>query len=1029
MRKFKLLIIFVILANAIAVNSQEIDKKIFKKYFQDAEYFFLFEDYEKAIPLYLKLYDMDSTNANINYRLGISYMQSPINKYKSIKYLEKASLDFTDNYKDGSYKERNAYFDVFSYLGDSYRNDFEFDLAIEAYEKYEILLDVDDLFELKEVENDLQICKDAKALLLESANNIVNLTQVELLNETINSEYPDYSPVVSGNDSVMFYTSRRRYDKVDIEKAETVYDVLDEFYMEDIYFSYRGKDGKWVSAEKVTKDIDADEYTSTVSLSYDGKRLYLMRKDILTGDEDEGNIYVSEYQNGNWSFMKRLNSNINSSKWETHASENADGTILYITSDREGGYGGLDIYQSTKELGGDWGPVQNLGNVINTGFDDEYPFILPNDSTLFFSSKGHYNIGGFDVFRAEKIGTNNWSVPINIGYPVNTVSDDIFYNPLEDGSLVYTSLLTREGLGDFDIYRMTVTKGESMVFGDEEVFSSLSDSGDVNLASLYKLNEKIAKSTEAKEMFEEAVEKEPTILETKEDIVLEADSVIETKKELIKVPEEKYITLKGTLKLADNNKLDKRFLIKVIDNRNENIIADILPNIQDGKYEAKLKSGEYKIVFSGEGYKENTKHIIVPKEYGRSVIVVDAELNLIEVEEGEYYVIKNIFFDYGKFDLKRLGMIELEKLNKLMTDNESLYIEVVGHTDSKSSAKFNQILSEKRSRSVINYLVDKGIDAQRFISKGVGEDEHVAINENVDGTDNEAGRALNRRVEIKILNSDNNRIIVERIDIPENLKYTSSARARQKNYTYTILLMSQKTKYTKESYLNYKERVAKDNKFYYTLGTFDKKAKAVKLLNTAIDAGFPDARIVSEDELEKLLGSKKGIETQSQVGTTQDNTTTPLVTGKVYTIQLKALIKPVDLGYFKDLKNVKEHLCKDGFYRYTYLEIDNYDQAKQELLKVLDLGYVGAFIVDESRYARVEEKGNEQYTIQLKALRNPINIGFFSSLPGVQEHISNDGFYKYTYGKYYKMVAAKKELKKVQKYYPDAFVVNLNKFK
>ncbi|RLD47867.1 MAG: hypothetical protein DRI94_13365, partial [Bacteroidetes bacterium] len=629
------------------------------------------------------------------------------------------------------------------------------------------------------------------------------------------------------------------------------------------------------------------------------------------------------------------------------------------------------------------------------------------DTTLFFSSKGHYNIGGYDIFRVDCIGNNQWSVPINVGYPVNTMNDDVAYYPLKKGNIVYTALETVDGMGDLDIYRMYVTESDFSDFGDEEVFSSKVDSGDINLASLYKLNEKIANSPDTQELVQKAIQN-------------------------------RTVTLKGTLRLADNNKLDKRFSITILDNATNQVVKKITPDLLTGQYETKLIKNDYKITFSGKGYKDDEKSLKIPRGYIRSTIIVDGLLTPNAVEEGEYYVIKNIFFDYGKAELTRNAQIELEKLYKLMIDNSQMYIEVIGHTDSKSSAKFNKILSEKRSRSAINYLVSKGIDAQRFVAKGVGESQHIAINKNPDGTDNPEGRALNRRVEIKILNSDNNKIIVEKINVPENLKYTSSERSRQKPLKYTILLLASKNKYTKESYLNFKETKTVNNKYVYTLGEFDNKSKAIKLLNTAVDVGFPDAKIISLNKFNQLVnGNTNKHLIQQQLGeniTTNTNSNLPtneITNGKkVYTIQLKALIKPVDKNYFKDIKGVKEHLCKDGFYRYTYKEIDDYEQAQQELKDVLSKGYTGAFIVDVNKYSRLEANNNEQYTIQLKALKKPINIGFFSSLSGVQEHIGDDGLYKYTYGKYTKMTAAKKDLKKIaKKGYPDAFVVNIKKYK
>ena len=150
-----------------------------------------------------------------------------------------------------------------------------------------------------------------------------------------------------------------------------------------------------------------------------------------------------------------LNKNINTKYWESHAFVTEDGMHLVFASDRPGGFGGLDLYISHK-ADGDWGPAVNLGPEINTQFNEDRPFLMKNGKLLFFSSQGHQNIGGYDIFRSEIQSNGLWSRPENMGYPFNTPDDNIFFMPVGDGKSGYYSVLKETaGYGREDIYRIT----------------------------------------------------------------------------------------------------------------------------------------------------------------------------------------------------------------------------------------------------------------------------------------------------------------------------------------------------------------------------------------------------------------------------------------------------------------------------------------------------------------------------------------------------------------------------------------------
>ena len=208
--------------------------------------------------------------------------------------------------------------------------------------------------------------------------------------------------------------------------------------------------GKWTPPVNITPELmsDGDMYISC--LSDEGKLLVLSRDDNFNSD-----LYYSTFDGNAWSACRKMNRNINTKYWESHGFISDDGERLIFASDRPGGYGGLDLYISRK-TGGDWGPAVNLGPEINTQLNEDRPFLINNGKTLFFSSQGHVTMGGYDLFRSELQSNNIWSRPANLGYPLNTPDDNIFFMPAANGKSGYYSIYKEtEGQGNYDIYKIT----------------------------------------------------------------------------------------------------------------------------------------------------------------------------------------------------------------------------------------------------------------------------------------------------------------------------------------------------------------------------------------------------------------------------------------------------------------------------------------------------------------------------------------------------------------------------------------------
>lgn len=417
----------------------------YKNIYMEAEDNFANENYTAALPLYLKLDSLSKGNANINFKIGLCYLSGATYKAKSIPYFEEAIKNITQKYKEGDIKETQAPLSTYYYLAKAYHLNYQFDKAIEMYEKYinELGTSSKVATEIADVKHDIETCNNGKELVKNPKKvNIINL------GSALNSPYPDFSPVVSIDESTLIFTSRRQGGTSDVKLANGQ-------YFEDIYISHYVNDA-WQKAVSIGTNVNTYGHEATVNISADGQKL-LIYKD----DGGNGNLYLSELKGEEWGEPQYLGANINTQYWESHACFSADNRALYFVSDRPGGIGGRDIYKCLKLPNGEWSAPQNLGATINTPYDEDGVFIHPDGKQIFFSSQGHKSMGGFDVFSSIINDENGfWSEPINVGYPINTPDDDIFFVTTADGRRSFFSSDQEGGFGEKDIYMITYEENE-----------------------------------------------------------------------------------------------------------------------------------------------------------------------------------------------------------------------------------------------------------------------------------------------------------------------------------------------------------------------------------------------------------------------------------------------------------------------------------------------------------------------------------------------------------------------------------------
>lgn len=696
MKNILLLLIFAISFGAIAQDkSVPFDKKIFKERKDEFKvavgnleegnelYEAGFQYWSQAIPFYEKANSFNPNNATLNYKLGNCYLAS-IHKSKALDYLNKAYELNPTIAKDIHYKK-----------GRALQFQYKFDKALYEYGLFRKTLNNNtNAAEIVALNQLMAQCETAK-ILIDHPERV----WIDNLGKEINTEFEEYSPIISADESMIMFTGKRK------DGTALDIDPVTGKYFEDIFISEKDSEGNWAVARNIGKSINTKEHEATSGLSNDGLMLF-----IYLSRYGKGDIYFATKEETGWSKPKDLGKFINGkSSHETSACLSFDKKWLYFVSDREDGLGEHDIWKSPWDKEKErWGEAINLGNTINTDVNERAVFMHPDGRTMYFSSEGHSGMGGYDIFYSMMDDDGKWGEPVNIGYPISTPDDDVSFVLSASGKHGYYMSAKEEGFGDRDLYMITFL-GE---------------------------------------------EKKP-LLSTEDNLLASVAAPI--KEELIQpkvaISAKNLSILKGLVLDAETKKPVKS-LIDLVDNGTQTHISEFNNDAQTGKFLMSLPAGKnYGIAAKAEGYLFHSENFDIPADAGFKEYEKIIYLN--KIKKGVSIVLRNIFFDTDKYSLRPESKTELERLVQLLTDNPDLRIEISGHTDTHGSASYNQRLSEDRAGAVVDYLVAAGFGRERFEFKGVGEAKPLISDAEIakmkSKVDKEDADAHNRRTEFMII--------------------------------------------------------------------------------------------------------------------------------------------------------------------------------------------------------------------------------------------------------------------------------------
>jgi outer membrane protein OmpA-like peptidoglycan-associated protein/tetratricopeptide (TPR) repeat protein len=725
----------------------------------EGNYLFMEKNYHMALTSYEAAYQLDSMNANINYKIGLCYLNIPSKKKNAFRFLEKASKNISKGYDEDEPGMKSAPVDAIYYHAKAQHYSGNFNVAIDEFQKYQKIVGLKNKERNEDIERQVFMCKNAIEL-YKTPDDIT----IKNLGDSINSDYPDYGPVVNADESVMFFTSRRP-GSTGGERG------TDGQFYEDIYNSYKNADNSWSRASNLYSLINSNTNEATIGLSCDGHKLYLYK------DED---IYYSSLIGDSWSGLTSFGEEVNSKHFEAHITISSDGKSMFFSSDRPGGFGGTDLYRCTKLDNGKWSAPVNLGPAINTKYNEDAPYIHPDGKKFFFSSEGHNTIGGFDIFYADLAidagGNLKWEGPFSLGVPVNTTDDDEFYIPTSDGSHAYFSSAREGGVGDQDIYianmpsrikvdPLLLLKGIVSFDGKEEHPSGLDVSvfdGETNALIMnttpnyssgkYMMLLNPGQAGKKYKVNYEASGYQPvsfviTVEPGSPYKVIEKDIVFESLN-----PAEgsgKVVAVSGTVK-NQKGEFIPAVQISVKDNNTGVLLSSYTTNHDSGYYYFKVARGKnYNVSYEATGYLFQSQNVEIPKTNTTKSIQKNIVLEVLQT--GAKMVLNNIFFDLNKATLRKQSLVEIATVQKMLLENPKIIIEISGHTDSKGNDAINQKLSEARANSVVAYLVKNGVPATQLRAKGYGKAQPVAPNLLPNGKPNLSGMQLNRRVEMKIV--------------------------------------------------------------------------------------------------------------------------------------------------------------------------------------------------------------------------------------------------------------------------------------
>lgn len=739
MKIAKILIIFIVLLSSIAASAQS-----YREHRGDV-YFDRF-NYNKAIEQYLMVMEKEPENHFVMQKLAESYKYLNIDTASVNWY---AKLIATSKYEN---KDLFNYAAVLKTIGDYKKSDEYLKKYIAQKQESKYLLNDENIDEL---------LKDTFRF------------KITLI--AASSEFADFAPAYFGN-KIIFASSRQGTDFLHRE-----YERDGEAYLQ-LYVADTLAGGQLDSIRLFDNKLNTRYHEGPVCFCSADSTMYFTRNNykFLKGMSTDGQvklkIYTSKFTYNQWLKYAEntldsvgINVNLNKNDWRWvkefkynnknystgHPSVTKDGRIIYFVSDMPGGKGGTDIYACTRIGKNEWSEPQNLRE-LNTEGNEMFPFIHES-GVLFFASDGWPGLGGLDIFKANPDG-QRFEKPQNMGAPLNSKADDFGLIADQEAKTGYFSSNRPGGKGGDDLYHVIFNnKVEFVLAGtvsEKDTKTPISNA----VIHLTNTDDGSLTSVQADEngYYTTTINFNQTFnIQCVKGLYLPFSDQLNPKEiqmvndTVFYNMELDYYGIYGSVFLKGSGEKVPGVNIACIPTNSRDTIkytSDTLGNFKilldrDTDYDLRFAKKDF--------FALKANYSTVGRATGWINVNKFIELEIEKIELNKTIEIPNIYYDLGKWNIRDDAAVELEKVVEFMTDNATIYIELGSHTDARGSSKSNQILSQKRAESAVNWIVNHGIDTNRISAKGYGETK--IKNRCVDGVKcSEAEHQENRRTEIKI---------------------------------------------------------------------------------------------------------------------------------------------------------------------------------------------------------------------------------------------------------------------------------------
>lgn len=700
------IIVLIGLSFAVTVSAQSRQSK---KAFRKAARHYRNYEFSKAIPHLRSAVNLDPTDPFYAYLLGECLVETG-QLYASLPYFERA---FRKNQEVDPL--------VRYYLGCAYHISGEFGAALSHLNQFLETAEVG-----TSLYGDANVRKrQCEAGLILSERPAAPL-KIENLGEFVNTRFPEYAASFSQSYETMIFTSRRPKKPANIDQGE----LYAEDISEEVYTS-EWVDGTWMKTRIFSKQISKFTHDAGIGLSEDGRTLFYYV------DRDSGDVFVSTLkENGKWDRKKSIGDSVNTRFHEPSAFISQEGTDLFFVSTQPGGQGGKDIWWTQRMETGEWGKPQNLGPRINTEFDEDAPFLSKDGNTLYFASNGHNSMGGYDIFAIEWWGAGALGKRTNMGMPINSPGDDIYYIERRDEKGFYLTSDRPGGYGEKDIY-----------FGRADTVTEVSSDVQLLAGKVMDFRTSEPMPAEVRWVNRGSGDIEHTTI---------ADSL--SGEFELKVSAEALRTGRLEVWVGDSVPLRLSSVLgRVHDQFNlpQNALVEILPDLvqppsqvthvtaPEAKFWMPVEpEGNYYLRVSSPGFET----VVLPFKSRKSGQIRVMNIELKETGTSIPVSVSNevtlVYFDSGQDGIKSNYQTQLRGLASDLKVHSTWKVRVVGFADPVGSTTYNQALSRKRAQKVAQYLIQQGAASFQVSWNGKGE-----LKESL-GNESEGALKLKRRVEV-----------------------------------------------------------------------------------------------------------------------------------------------------------------------------------------------------------------------------------------------------------------------------------------